>query len=206
MNLNQQLMGIKERVLSSLETYWGFVPPSLKETLRINAYTLWKIPQIAFLSPRVVEVSDEKITIRIPLNYRSRNHVGSMYFGSLAVGADLVVGTMALRHIEKTGQDIQILFKSFQADYLKRAEDDVYFTCEKGSEISQLVDRAAGSGERVQMPIEAYATVPSLFGNEPVARFTLTLSLKNQDKKMSSSSSSTSESELSSESNSTQDL
>lgn len=179
MNLNQQILGIKEKVLSSVETYWGFVPPSLKETIRINAFTIWKIPMIAFLSPRVVELTEDKITVRIPLNYRSKNHLGSMYFGSMAVGADLVVGTMAHRYIEKTGKDIEFIFKDFKSDYLKRAEADVFFTCEKGKEISDFVQKAASSFERMNLPVEVYATVPSLLGSEPVAKFTLTLSLKN---------------------------
>lgn len=182
-NLNEQFAGIKEKVLSSVENYWGFVPPSLKETLRINAYTLWKIPMIAFLSPRVMRISDEVITIRLPLNYRSKNHLGSMYFGAMAVGADLVVGTMAMRCIQKLDQDIQIIFKDFKAEYFKRAEDDVYFTCEKGLEIAELVEKAATGEGRVHLPVEVYATVPSIFGKEHVAKFTLTLSLKSRHSK-----------------------
>ena len=30
------------------------------------------------------------LRIRIPLGWRTRNHLGSMYFGALATGADLV--------------------------------------------------------------------------------------------------------------------
>ncbi|MCB0365826.1 MAG: DUF4442 domain-containing protein [Bdellovibrionales bacterium] len=177
MMLNQQIHDLKDKVLSSVETYWGFVPPNIKDTLKLTAFTLWKVPMIAFLSPRVLWSSDDKMEIKIPLNYRSKNHLGSMYFGALAVGADLVVGTLALKHMESFDENIQLIFKDFKAEYLKRAEGDVHFICDKGAEIEELVRQAAEGDERVHLPVEAYATVPSI-SDEVVAKFVLTLSLK----------------------------
>lgn len=184
MNLHQPITGFKEfkkKVQSSVETYWAFVPNRIKETIRINAYTLWKIPLIAFLSPRVEDISDEKMTLKIPLNFRSKNHLGSMYFGALSIGADLTVGTLAMRHIEKSKHNIELIFKEFKAEFLKRAEADVIFVCEQGQEIADLVQKAIESKERVHFPIKATAMVPSLLGSEPVAKFTLTLSLKEKN-------------------------
>lgn len=178
MILNQQIHGLKDKVISSVETYWGFVPPTVKDTLKINAFSLLKIPMIAFLSPRVVYSSEDKMEVKIPLNYRSGNHVGSMYFGALAVGADMVVGTLAMRHMENREENIQLLFKDFKAEYLKRAEGDVHFICDKGEEVAELVRQAAEGEERVNLSVEAYAIVPSISRDEVVAKFVLTLSLK----------------------------
>ena len=180
MILNDQIHEFKDKVISSVETYWGFVPPAVKDTLKINAYSIMKIPMIAFLSPRVVYSADDKMEIKIPLNYRSRNHVGSMYFGALSVGADMVVGTLAMRHMENYTQNVQLIFKDFKAEYFKRAEGDVHFICEQGEQIAELVRQAAEGEERVSLPVEAYAVVPSISRDEEVARFVLTLSLKNK--------------------------
>jgi len=46
-------------------------------------------------------------------------------------------------------------------------------------EIAELVARAAASDERVERQVDVIATVPSL-NNEPVAKFKLTISLKNR--------------------------
>ena len=46
-----------------------------------------------------------------------------------------------------------------------------------GMEIAELVAKAVASDERVEQQLEVIANVPSL-GDEPVARFKLTLSLK----------------------------
>ena len=51
-----------------------------------------------------------------------------------------------------------------------------------GEEIRKLVEQAMSSDERVNMPVHIVATVPSKTGNEPIANFTLTLSLKKKAK------------------------
>lgn len=154
------------------------VPPNLKETAYLRAFGFWKIPMIFLCSPSVLEMSDERVVVKIPLNRRTRNHLKSMYFGVLAVGADVSGGLLAMRRIQQTGEKISLVFKDFKAEFLKRAEGDVHFTCEQGREIAELVEKARASGERVELPLNLTATVPAKLGTEPVARFVLTLSLK----------------------------
>jgi hypothetical protein len=127
-----------------------------------------------------VELSDRRGEIRIPLGRRTRNHVGSMYFGALAIGADLAGGLMAWNWIEREFPRLTFLFKDFQAEFLKRAEGDVHFCCEQGEGIRATLEKAARTGERESFPFEVMATVPSKTGTEPVARFRLTLSVKSR--------------------------
>jgi hypothetical protein len=54
-----------------------------KQTLSVRALGWWKIPLIALVRPQVVEMGDDRCVIRIPLRRRTRNHLGSMYFGAL---------------------------------------------------------------------------------------------------------------------------
>jgi acyl-coenzyme A thioesterase PaaI-like protein len=117
------------------------------------------------------------MVVRIPLRRRTRNHLGSMYFGVLCAGADCAGGALAMSLIRRQREPISLVFKDFNAEFLKRAEGDVDFCCTQGTEITELVLLAATSGERVERQIEVIATVPAL-SNEPVARFKLTLSLK----------------------------
>ena len=69
------------------------------------------------------------------------------------------------------------IFRDFNAEFYRRATNDVYFTCSQGHEIAAGVIRAAAHDDRVDLPLHAIATVPSE-NDEPVARFRLTLSLK----------------------------
>ena len=94
------------------------------------------------------------------------------------MGADVSAGLIAWRRIDESGVPINLVFKDIFGEFLRRPDADVFFTCTEGGEIDALVQKAAISGEREEMPIHVIATVPSLSGDEPVARFTLTLSIK----------------------------
>lgn len=148
-----------------------------RETFLLRWFGLTRIPLLFYVGVSVVEISPERMVVRIPLRRRTRNHLGSMYFGALCIGADVAPGAYAMYLIRQQPVRISMVFKDFQAEFLKRAEGDVDFICSQGREIAELVAQAAASAERVERQVEVIATVPSQ-SNEPVARFKLTLSLK----------------------------
>lgn len=154
----------------------------MSETTKLRLWTLSKIPLLFFLRPSVVEASESRTVIRVPLSRRSRNHLGSMYFGALCAGADLAGALTAMRRIDASGRRISLIFKDVKAQFFKRAEGDVLFSCEDGEAVAGLVRRAISSGEREELPVAVgAATVPEKLGPEPVAEFVLTLSLKCRD-------------------------
>jgi hypothetical protein len=101
-----------------------------------------------------------------------------MYFGALCTGADAAAALFAMKAAEQAGGSIAIVFKDVKAEFSKRAESDVHFACGQGREILALIEKAAASGERESLPVHVVATAPKTLGAEPVARFTLTLSVK----------------------------
>jgi acyl-coenzyme A thioesterase PaaI-like protein len=150
----------------------------LKETITLRLFSLLKIPLIAHLKPVVEEMDDQRCVVRFPLKRRSKNHLGAMYFGVLCVGADCAGGLIAMNEIQNRAAKVSFVFKDFQAEFLKRAEGDVFFTCEDGEKLRALVEKAEQSGEREEGAVHVIATVPSKLGDTPVAKFTLTISLK----------------------------
>jgi hypothetical protein len=149
-----------------------------KENLALLGFAITKIPLIAFTFPQIIESTDDQLVVKIALNRRTRNHLKSMYFGALAIGADLVVGGLAWNIIRKKKAPVQLVFKDFKAQFLKRPEGDVHFTCAEGKKVARMIEETLRTGERVSETLKATATVPSLTGAEPVAEFELTLSLK----------------------------
>ena len=141
------------------------------------SFGLMRIPLIFFCRPKVVSISDTRLEVKIKLNRRTKNHLNSMYFGVLSVGADVTGGFLAMKLIRNNQSRISLIFKDFHADFLKRAEGDVHFICEDGLAIKNLVEVAEQTGERQNLPLRITATVPSI-SNESVAEFILTLSLK----------------------------
>ncbi len=150
----------------------------LKETALLRMLGAAKIPMIFFCSPKVIELDEDGCAVRIPLGYRTKNHLGSMYFGALCTGADCAGGLNAFMLIRERHPKVSLVFKDFKAEFHKRADGDVVFRCRDGRAIAEAMAQTEASGERVTIPVTIIATVPDKYGAEPVATFTLGLSLK----------------------------
>ena len=148
----------------------------------MRAFGITKVPLIWWCRPKVINHSEERLEVKIPLRFRTKNHLGSMYFGVLAVGADVTGGFLAMSPIMKSGRKVALIFKDFKADFLKRPEGDVHFYCDDGLEIKELVKKAIETGERHNFTMLIEAIVPSI-SMDVVARFWLTLSLKDKTPK-----------------------
>jgi len=150
-----------------------------KQTFGLRLLGFLKIPLLGSVRPSVVVLEADRCVVRVPLRRWTRNHLGSMYFGALAIGADCAGGLMAVELIRRRKARISLVFKSFKAEFLQRPESDVYFTCEDGARIGALVDRVLASEDRHAELIHVEAAVLGPDGAFlPVARFELELSLK----------------------------
>ena len=136
---------------------------------------LFKIPLLFYVSPKIIEISPDSCIVKIKLRRRTKNHLNSMYFGAMAVGADVAVGLHAFYLSELKKAKISLAFKSFNAEFLKRAESDVNFICEEGNKIIKMIEESKIEGKRVNEMIDVQAINSS---NEMVAKFTMELSLK----------------------------
>jgi hypothetical protein len=154
-----------------------------KNTLFVRAYTFTKIPLIWWLRPQILELGKQKTEIKIALNRRTKNHLNSMYFGSLAVGAELVIAMKAVVAIYQSKAKVDFVFKDFHADFLKRPDGDVHFICVEGEAVEALIAKALTSGVRENQQFSGYAVVPSINPEEKVMSFNLTLSVKKRSKK-----------------------
>ena len=79
-----------------------FLSQKFKTNLFIKYFGFTKVPLIFYCKPKVVAISNTSVTLKIPLLRRNRNHVGSMYIGALAIGADLSSALLALNIVDKS--------------------------------------------------------------------------------------------------------
>lgn len=145
-----------------------------KETIKIWIFGILKIPMVAWLRPDVMELDDGHSMIKMPLRRRTKNHVGSMYFGAMVVGAELTPGIVAIRLFHQRNLKPSFLFSQFSAKFLKRADDDVYFIFEEGQKIADAIDQAIKTKERQSVDL----TMKGICREEVIANFTITISLK----------------------------
>lgn len=134
-----------------------------------------KIPIIGFVKPKLITLNDEEASVKIRLRRRSKNHLKSMYFGALAVGADVAAGLHAFYFAEKMGKKVSFAFKGMNAEFLMRAESDITFISEDGAKVSHAMNRSLELGERINEPISVLAKNTK---NEIVATFEMIVSVR----------------------------
>lgn len=149
-----------------------------KANFYLNTFGFFKVPLIWLCRPKLLKLDEDEVELLIPLKRRTKNHLNSMYFGVLAVGADVAGGFMAMSKAQQRGKRVSLAFKEVEGKFLKRPEADVIFTCKDGKLIDEMLDETIRSGERINKPVRIVATCPSLYGDEPMAEFSLVLSLK----------------------------
>jgi acyl-coenzyme A thioesterase PaaI-like protein len=145
--------------------------------LRFQLFLLgvFKIPMIGFIHPRLISIDDQSVTIKIKLRRKSKNHLNSMYFGALAVGADIAGGIHTFYYSEQSGGKISFSFKDMKADFLKRAESDVTFISDGGDIIKSMLEKSKNTGDRQNDHVKVIAYNEN---KEVVAEFLMGVSLK----------------------------
>lgn len=136
---------------------------------------MFKIPMIAFTRPKLMLLDDNSSQVRIKLRRRTKNHLKSMYFGSLAVGADIAAGLHAFYFAEESGVKVSFAFKAVKAEFLKRATSDVYFNSDEGQKVKKVFDEALSTKERINKWIKVEAKNTA---GEIVAIFDMEISVK----------------------------
>ncbi len=149
-------------------------------TLFIHLYGLLKIPLVFFISPRVVEFTRQRFVLKVPLGYRTKNHLNSMYFGAMGIGAELSIAGPAVFAIGEAKQKIDFVFKDFHANYLKRGDGHVHFVCDEIKTVLELIEESKTTPNRVERKMKGYAIVPSKSMTEQVMTYELTLSVRNR--------------------------
>ncbi|MCT8127251.1 DUF4442 domain-containing protein [Alishewanella sp. BS5-314] len=139
----------------------------------------WRyIPLIGFCSPKIIRMDDKTVEVTMPHKWRTKNHLGSIYFGALAIGADLAGAFLVFTKAKARGVNANFAFKDVEGKFLKRPESTVHFISHDGDVIDQMLDESIATGERVNRPVSVMVTCPEKNGDDVMASFTLTLSIK----------------------------
>ncbi len=151
----------------------------MKPTTMVRLWSLQNVFLLWLIRPKIHVLNADQCIVRVPLNWITRRKdIRAMYLGTLCMGADVAAGLIAFQSVAEKKQRINFIFKDMKAEFLKRAEGEVWFTNNDGPLIQELIRRALESGEREEATVHVTATVPEKLGEEAVARFELTLSIR----------------------------
>lgn len=135
----------------------------------------FKIPMIGYVRPKLLLLNDTDVEVKIRLRRRSKNHLNSMYFGALAIGADVAAGIHTFYFSEKLGLKVSFAFKGMHAEFIKRAESDIVFKCNQGDVIKQAILKSDTEKVRVNETVIVNAVDVN---KEIVAKFEMIVSVK----------------------------
>jgi len=135
----------------------------------------FKIPMLGFTSAKLVSINDTTVKVGIKLKRRTKNHLNSMYFGALAVGADVAGGIHAFYFANVYHKTVAFAFKGMSCEFIKRAESDCVFISEDGKKVENAILKSIKTGDRVNE-----TTHVNVFdaANELVAIFEMIVSVK----------------------------
>jgi acyl-coenzyme A thioesterase PaaI-like protein len=136
---------------------------------------LMKIPIIGFIKPKLIELNDEKARVKIRLRRRTKNHLNSMYFGALAVGADVAAALHAFYFAGKMGKKVSFAFKGMNVEFLMRAESNVVFSSNDGAIVEAAMKESLENASRVNKSIQVVAENET---GEIVATFDMIISVR----------------------------
>lgn len=152
--------------------------PVTKANIYLKFFGFFKVPFIWLTRAKVLHLDDNRVEIKIPLKRSTKNHLNSMYFGALAIGADVAGGFMAMTKAKKKNIRISLAFKHVEGNFIQRAESDVHFICNDGAVIDKMLATTMETGERVNESVRITAVCPAIYSSQAVAEFDLTLSVK----------------------------
>lgn len=151
-----------------------------KKYLKImtNPFIFWwamffKLPSAVFWRLKVKSLDLNSCTVTIPYFWRSQNPFNSIYFAAMAGAAELSTGALCQLAMAGKGK-FSMLVVDFRAEYYKKANQRIAFSCTQGDELCQLID-SLEVDESDKLTTVSTGVSPS---GEIVAKFYVTWSFK----------------------------
>lgn len=140
----------------------------------MRLFLLWKLPAAWFMGIRVRSCDPEKCVVELPYGWRAQNPFRSTYFAAQCAAGELSTGLLAMAHLQEK-PPVSMLVTHIEADFFKKADQTLRFTCLDGSKFQHTIQIALETGEAQTFQAESIATLPD--GRE-AARVRITWSFK----------------------------
>ena len=146
---------------------------------KFGFFKITKLP-LTFLSGiKAEELSENKATTSVKYKYLNTNPFQSVYFGVLAMTAELSTGILAIFSIAKYQESISLLVVESNGKFHKKATGKIKFTCNDGA----LFQKELKSCLEKKIPVTVKASTKGFNEqNELVCEYTFTWSFKLREK------------------------
>lgn len=144
-----------------------------------RAFAFMKLPAAWVAGLKVTELTDAKGVTSVPFKWLNQNPFKSMYFAVQSMAAELSTGALVLLAAEGYKPSIATLIVDIGAEFPKKANGKVFFTCHDGHKAFAAVERCIETGEPEVVRME---TTGEMADGTVVSKFHFTWSVKQRSK------------------------
>jgi Domain of unknown function (DUF4442) len=127
---------------------------------KFSLFLLQKLPGAWFMGISMVQLDAQKGQTRLPYRWRSQNPFQSTYFAAQMAAAEMSTGILVMYHLQEN-PPISMLVTHAEANFLKKANDTLVFTCEQGDEIGACVERICQKPEGEELHLKSVGRLPN---------------------------------------------
>lgn len=142
---------------------------------KFKLYLLFQLPMGWIAGLKVVELSKDKCVTSVPFKWLTKNPFQSMYFAVQSMAAELSTASTCLLAVTGEKPSIAFIIVDCKAQFLKKATDRVYFSCENAANAFEAVETCKKSGEATTA---TFRTTGRMKDGTIVAEFEFTWSFK----------------------------
>lgn len=152
---------------------------SFRSYIKYKLFLLWQLP-LAFIAGLKIEaLSPKTCVVSVPFRWLTQNPFKSTYFAAQAMAAELSTGLIAFSGLRSASKPISMLVVKQEAEFVKKANQRVYFEFENAADMLKTMDQCITDGEG--HVFEAKSVGRYKDGTE-VSIFTVTWSFKVKNK------------------------
>lgn len=118
---------------------------------KFRSLMFFQIPLIWFSGIKVNEFNRTNCSVKLPFTRRTQNPFRSVYFAAQCMAAELSTGLILMAETIETGKKCSMLVTNMKANFIKKADADVYFTCIPQDIIQEAIRTALEQNEAVKM-------------------------------------------------------
>ena len=146
----------------------------INRPLYFQLFLLARLPAAWFMGIRLRRCDGLSSEVTLPFSWRSQNPFRSIYFAAQCAAGELSTGVLAMAALQDR-PPLSMLVISLEAEFLKKADQTLRFTCSDGPLIEAAIQRALESRQPQVLVATATGCLPD--GTE-AARVRVTWSFK----------------------------
>ncbi|MCY7327364.1 MAG: DUF4442 domain-containing protein [Saprospiraceae bacterium] len=146
---------------------------------QMRLFLFSKLPAAWFMGIGVRSCDGQKAVVSLPYGWRAQNPFRSTYFAAQCAAGELSTGLLCLTHLQEQ-PPVSMLVTRVEAEFFKKADAMLLFTCTAGQEVEALIQRVVQSGAAESLTMISSGSLPD---GQLASRIIITWSFKAKKRK-----------------------